>query len=332
MLSCSLLAMAQGGVHRTTPPSARRMQAQQDTLCYEQQQQFLYYFYEATRYFQQEDYNNAWQLIQFCYYLNPNDACVNHYMGMYLKNMERNIEAWPYIQRAFELQPNEYWYQYALFLLQKEDRNAHLLAIRSLEKVATDNPKEDNLHSLLQDAYIHVQDYKKALAIQDQLDSIIGYNANSAMLRYRLNAVLGNELQAIREVERYLEEEPSDLQFQAFRLELYEKTNQPSEKLIQAYEAILPYDPHNWIIMNNLAWHLCLIGKELDRAEKLSRNTILAEPTNPVYLDTYAWIMYQMGDYDSAAFYIQRALEYSTPETKKDILTHYRVILKKIKL
>ena len=151
------------------------------------------------------------------------------------------------------------------------------------------------------------------------------------MQRYRLNAMMKNNSQAIYEVERYLEEEPDNVQFQVFRLQLYEETKQPSEKMIEAYSALLRFDPRNWMLMNNLAWHLCISGGDLDRAEHLSRQTIMAEPSNPIYLDTYAWIMYMMGEYETAYFYIQRAMEYANQQTIKEVTEHRKAILKKLK-
>ena len=303
-----------------------------DTLTIEEQQQFLYYFYEAQQLIQQENILPAWELIQFCYELNPNDATVNNYMGVFLDAFDRPKEAVPYLQRAFELQPNEYWYQYAVYLLSSKNKKAEKNAISNLKMVAKSNPKNEDVHTLLQKAYIHVKDYKSALIVQDQLDTIIGYNAMSAMQRYRLNAALKDNKQAIYEIERYLEENPDEVQFQVFRLQLYEQTNQPSEKLIQAYSAILKFDSRNYTAMNNLAWHLCISGGDLSQAEQLSRTTILAEPSNPVYLDTYAWILYKKGDYQNAFFYIQNALERATPETKKEVIRHYKAIIKKLKL
>ena len=130
--------------------------------------------------------------------------------------------------------------------------------------------------------------YKKALKVQDNLDSINGYNAMSAMQRYRLNALMKNNQQAIYEIERYLEIEPENYQFQVFRMQLYEQTQQPPTKMIAAYDAILRMDPRNIVVMNNLAWNLCIGGGDLNRAEQLSHITIMREPTNPIYLDTYA--------------------------------------------
>ena len=298
----------------------------------EEDQQFLYYFYEAQRLIQKEEVEPAWELVQFCYELNPNNATVNHYMGVFVEAFGKPEDAATYFARAFELEPNSYWYQHALYLLKSENKKNEKIAIRNLEQVAKNNLKNEDVHAMLQQAYVHVKDYKKALAVQDRIDSIMGYNAISAMQRYRLYAMMKDNRQAIQEVERYLEQDPDNVQFHVFRAQLYEQTQQPPEKMIEAYSALLRFDPNNLMLLNNLAWVLCITERDLDKAEQLSRTTIMKEPSNPIYLDTYAWILYKKAEYETAFFYIQRALEYSNEDTKQDVTEHYNAILKKLKL
>ena len=314
-----------GGVVLNLPVNAA------NTISAEEEQQFRYYFYEAQRLIQKQEIAPAWELVQFCYALNPNDAAINNYMGMFLEVFDKKKEADTYFKRAFELDPNTYWYQHALYLLKSEDKKQEKIAIRNLEKVAKANTKNEDVYTMLQQAYIHVKDYKRALGVQDCLDSIVGYTNMSAMQRYRLNAMMKNSKQAIYEVERFLEEEPDNMQFQVFRAQLYEETHQPSEKMIVAYTALLRFDPRNLMLQNNLAWHLCISRHDLQRAEQLSRTTIMSEPSNPIYLDTYAWIMYMMGEYETAYFYIQRAMEYANQQTIKEVTEHRKAILKKLK-
>jgi predicted Zn-dependent protease len=314
-----------GGVVLNLPVNAA------NTISAEEEQQFRYYFYEAQRLIQKQEIAPAWEFVQFCYALNPNDAAINNYMGMFLEVFDKKKEADTYFKRAFELDPNTYWYQHALYLLKSEDKKQEKIAIRNLEKVAKANTKNEDVHTMLQQAYIHVKDYKRALGVQDCLDSIVGYTSMSAMQRYRLNAMMKNSKQAIYEVERFLEEEHDNMQFQVFRAQLYEETHQPSEKMIVAYTALLRFDPRNLMLQNNLAWHLCISRHDLQRAEQLSRTTIMSEPSNPIYLDTYAWIMYMMGEYETAYFYIQRAMEYANQQTIKEVTEHRKAILKKLK-
>jgi tetratricopeptide (TPR) repeat protein len=81
------------------------------------------------------------------------------------------------------------------------------------------------------------------------------------------------------------------------------------EEAYNAYDSCLVYDPDRMMCLNNYAYFLSVDGRELEKAEKMSHKTIMAEPTNGTYLDTYAWILYQEGRYEEAKMYIDMALK-----------------------
>ena len=300
-------------------------------LSVEEEQQFLYYFYEAERLIQLQQIEQAKPVVEFCYALNPNDATINNYMGLYAQAEEQTDAMAMYFRRAYELNPQEYWYNHHVLLLQSDDKKIQQQAVKQMAELAKKDTKNAELHGVLQKAYIVQKQYRQALDVQDRLDSINGYDAMSAMQRYRLNAMMKNNKQAIYEIERYLDIDPDNYQFQVFRMQLYEQTHQPPEKMVPAYEAVLRMDSRNIVVMNNLAWNLCLLGRNLMQAEELSRITIMREPSNPIYLDTYGWIMYQLGDCQSALFYLERAIENSGEKVEKEIETHYKEVKKKCK-
>lgn len=300
------------------------------TLTKEQEQQFLYYYYEANRLILLQETEKARPIVEFCYLLNPNDANINNYLGYYAKEDGNIPEMIAYFQKAYELAPSDYWYNYNVLLLQTEIKDKQLEAINNLKAVAKANKRDEDVHAVLQKAYISLNLLPEALKVQDALDSIHGYNEQSAIQRYRLNTMMGKNKQAILEIERYLKEEPENYQFHVFRLQLYEQTKQPAAKLIEAYESVLRFDSRNMMWLNNLAWNICISGGDLNKAEELSRTTIMAEPSNSIFLDTYAWILYKKGDYEGAWFYIQRAKEHTTEETDKEIEKHWKAIKRKL--
>lgn len=300
------------------------------TLTKEQEQQFLYYYYEANRLILLQETEKARPIVEFCYLLNPNDANINNYLGYYAKEDGNIPEMIAYFKKAYELAPSDYWYNYNVLLLQTEIKDKQLEAINNLKAVAKANKRDEDVHAVLQKAYISLNLLPEALKVQDALDSIHGYNEQSAIQRYRLNTMMGKNKQAILEIERYLKEEPENYQFHVFRLQLYEQTKQPAAKLIEAYESVLRFDNRNMMWLNNLAWNICISGGDLNKAEELSRTTIMAEPSNSIFLDTYAWILYKKGDYEGAWFYIQRAKEHTTEETDKEIEKHWKAIKRKL--
>ncbi len=85
--------------------------------------------------------------------------------------------------------------------------------------------------------------------------------------------------------------------------------NQQNAEAYQAYEQALKYNPDNIPVLNNYAYYLSLERKELDRAEEMSYRTVKAEPNNATYLDTYAWILFEKGNYAEARIYIDEAMK-----------------------
>ena len=55
----------------------------------------------------------------------------------------------------------------------------------------------------------------------------------------------------------------------------------------------------------------------------MSQKTIKAEPKNPTFLDTYAWIFYKQGNYNLARIYIDKAVSnMKEDEISEVILEH----------
>ena len=84
------------------------------------------------------------------------------------------------------------------------------------------------------------------------------------------------------------------------------------------YEAALQYTPSDILLLNNYAYLLAQEGRELEKAEHMSRRTIEAEPDNATYLDTYAWVLYKLQRYDEALIHIEHAL--ATDAKPSDVL------------
>jgi len=76
-----------------------------------------------------------------------------------------------------------------------------------------------------------------------------------------------------------------------------------------AYDSCLHWKPDNIGCLNNYAYFLSLKGERLDEAEQMSQRTVKAEPKNPTYLDTYAWILFRQERYAEARIYIDQTLQ-----------------------
>ena len=81
------------------------------------------------------------------------------------------------------------------------------------------------------------------------------------------------------------------------------------EEAFEAYEAALKEKPDDEHVMNNYAYYLSLEKKDLDKAKSMSSQLVKRFPKNATYLDTHAWVLFQMKDYEGAKKYMELALE-----------------------
>lgn len=88
-----------------------------------------------------------------------------------------------------------------------------------------------------------------------------------------------------------------------------------------AYDSCLVWKDDNIGCLNNYAYYLSERGEQLDKAEQMSYRTIKAEPKNPTYLDTYAWILFMQQRYSEAKIYIDQTLQCDS-DTSAVLLEH----------
>ena len=88
-----------------------------------------------------------------------------------------------------------------------------------------------------------------------------------------------------------------------------------------AYDSALVYNPSNIGALNNYAYYLSVERRDLDKAEEMSYKTVKAEPNNSTYLDTYAWILFEKGNYAEARIYIDNAMK--NDGEKSDVIVEH---------
>jgi Tfp pilus assembly protein PilF len=110
---------------------------------------------------------------------------------------------------------------------------------------------------------------------------------------------LGKNEEAVQSLEKGLRfadnNLPLTVQFYSMLAEAWKNMGK-HEKSDEYFEKALEIEPENIMILNNYGYYLSLREVELEKAEKMSRITIIAEPDNPTYLDTYAWILEEDSD------------------------------------
>ena len=319
---------------------AQKVQPQPATLTTEQEQQFTYYWYAARQAIDEERYADALALLEFCRMVKPDDGATLTFLGVLYNGLGQTDRALASYRAAFAADPRDQWYKYSYALLELRTEEGDKEALQVLEKAyqiqsgkgaknkGDKNHVDEELMEQLKRLYISNQQWEKALQIQDRIDMQKGYDAYSALARYRIYILWGKPKQALKAIDKYLESDPTDIRFLLVRMETMERMNVNKKELYAMYQRVLALDPYHLGVLNNYAYHLATHDGDLKEAERMSAITIREEPNNPVYLDTYGWILHLQGQDELALFYLKRALTNATDGSKREIEKHIKSIEK----
>lgn len=215
-----------------------------------------------------------------------------------------------------------------------------------IEVLAETHPEESDIHLLAADFYIQTQDYSGAyFHLEKYLDMQKGtFNiymqaimlANAAALNEDLIEITGKALELFpdsadirffRGIGLYQDARYEALieNFSGISDDLYssgEYASQAKMLIAEAYyrikdfeksdslfEEIIIEEPDNYMVLNNYSYFLAERGDKLEKAKEWSGNVVRNNPENATFLDTYAWILYKMNDFEEAEKYILFALD-----------------------
>lgn len=109
---------------------------------------------------------------------------------------------------------------------------------------------------------------------------------------------------------------------------LHPEKKEVEEAICDAYENSLFLLSDNALTLNNYAFFLCEHGGDLEKAREMSERSI-TYGENSTNLDTYAWILFRLGQYKDAKTYQSAAIEKASEEgtESEELYSHYGDIL-----
>ena len=97
-----------------------------------------------------------------------------------------------------------------------------------------------------------------------------------------------------------------------------------AERAIEYYEHAIERAPEDAQLLNNLAWSYAETGIELKRATRLSLRSLQLDGENPIYMDTYAELLYLQKHYTRAFAVIRRALDIEKRQQQSEYSDYLR--------
>lgn len=213
---------------------------------------------------------------------------------------------------------------YAQYLLSKKMESE---SVPVLEQVVDLDPTNNAARMMLIGAAVKKEDYKQIIKVCEP-----GIEATPDALEfYYYLAIAYNQAEkpdsVISICTRALEHKTADgkkeivSEFYSILGDMYHTQKQMKEAYA-AYDSALVYNPSNIGALNNYAYYLSVERRDLDKAEEMSYKTVKAEPNNATYLDTYAWILFEKGNYAEARIYIDNAMK-SEGGDKSDVIVEH---------
>ncbi|WP_223271853.1 tetratricopeptide repeat protein [Algoriphagus ratkowskyi] len=92
------------------------------------------------------------------------------------------------------------------------------------------------------------------------------------------------------------------------------------------FDKALEINPNDEQVLNNYSYFLSLEKKNLEKAKTMSDKVVKRFPDNGTFLDTHAWVLFQMEDYEGAKKFMDLALQHEA-EPSGVMLEHYGDIL-----
>ncbi|MCD8071700.1 MAG: tetratricopeptide repeat protein [Alistipes sp.] len=168
-------------------------------------------------------------------------------------------------------------------------------SVKKYSQIALERfPTDPELHIRLGGTYSYMGNEKEALkAFEKALKHVEGDSARSVVL-----GVIGDE---------------------------YHKQGN-DKKSYKYYDQALSLWDGNTVVLNNYAYFLSVEGKELGKALSMARKVMDQEPSNPTYIDTYAWVLFKMGRLEEAKAAMRKAVSLDASNSS-ELLIHYGDIL-----
>lgn len=236
-------------------------------------------------------------LVEYAAYKGDKDSA-------YVMDFFREMMQLPYDQ----LEISETYAQYLIY------RNAPVDSIRPiLEKIISIEPENTSAMLQLLTYAIADNDYEEVISLCDnammyipELLELYYYKGLSCYFLDRKD-----ECAAVYELglSRRSDETSPDVLSTVYTVlgDVYHELGE-LDKCIESYDSALVYNPLNMSVLNNYAYYLALDNRELDRALDMSRKTVESEPDNPIYIDTYAWVLFLLERYEEAKAYAEKLI------------------------
>lgn len=235
-------------------------------------------------------------------------------MRAYVSELMNDTLQWPRIEHLFSVldsvNPGESGV-HVLFGAFENTRGNHNAAREQFEYAASLDPMNTKIQTSLMSLDLLTENFDKAISHGRVAAELFPDNFVFPIMTAQAYMSLSLPDSAIHTLQNVHVDEVRNPQAVASLLsnlaEIYSRIDN-RDSAVAIYDRVIKLDPDNFMAYNNAAYFMALDTANLDKARQYGRFAVLAEPHNPTFLDTYAWVLHVSGDTAEAKEYINRAM------------------------
>ncbi len=237
----------------------------------------------------------AYQILENAIASNPKEPKVYIIYGDFLNRDGRGREALTFYRRATRLKSGNTFLIWEQILLLEMQYKMYDTLIKDAPKAVELFPNQPLPYFFAGVAFAFNKKYKDAIYyLEDGINYVIG----NLQLKEQFYLQLAD-------AHHHLEE---------------------NEESDQYFEKALLINNQNLTTLNNYAYYLSVRGEKLNKALAMTEKSNVLSPANPVFLDTWAWVLYKKKEYDKALEKMEQVIELDGGNNG-EILEHYGDIL-----
>lgn len=220
-----------------------RVDTQKDVKTEKRDIEFQYSFFEGNKQKMLGNFKDAGAYYLKCLSLKPNSAASNYEFASILVMAQDYSSATKYAKRAYEVDPNNKWYQALLITVYKSQGQLKKASVL-LEDMIQKHHDDYNSYLELTDTYLKMDRNKEALKTLDKFEDEYGFSEPLMVEKNRIHLRQGNYAEARLEVQKMIKLKPSDFSYYILLADLYKKEGQ-IEKAYEIYQQVLKEEPNN---------------------------------------------------------------------------------------
>lgn len=198
-----------------------------------------------------ENWSKAEELFNEVLNIDPNHDASMYELAKIYRRQERLDDAILLMEQAISVSDKNEWYYLLLSDLYKLTFQLEKL-IETQEKLIAAFPGKIDYRLDLAISYIITEDFKRAIAVYDEIENIIGKTEDVSLQKQKLYQDLKQSRKALNEIESLVEAYPGNVRYLQILAETYLDAGE-DKKALETYQQIAELDPGNPFIHISLA-------------------------------------------------------------------------------